>query len=161
MRFQTNLDRSFEAPQVMVQLLLGANLAIFLLCVLQSKETSIPPDLLFRYGAMHSGAIERGEFWRLIAAGFLHASPLHLFGNMLCLVLWGGLLEKRVGALYFTWIYGAGLVAGALVSDLIHPGPYLSVGASGAISAVLGALLSLRLLGRIALPGASSSSTSV
>jgi membrane associated rhomboid family serine protease len=152
MRFLTNLDRSFEAPQVMVQLLLGVNSAIFLLCIFQSKETSIPPELLFRYGAMYSAAIERGEYWRLIAAGFLHANPLHIFGNMLCLVLWGGLLEKRLGAFYFTCIYVSGLVGGAIVSDITHAGPYLSVGASGAISAVLGALLSLRLLGRLGLP---------
>jgi len=152
MRFLTNLDRSYEAPQVMVQLLLGVNAAIFLLCIAQSKDMSIPPEFLFRYGAMYSGAIERGEYWRLIAAGFLHANPLHILGNMLCLVLWGGLLEKRLGALYFTFIYLSGLVAGGIVSDLSHAGPYLSVGASGAISAVLGALLALRLLGRIGLP---------
>jgi rhomboid protease GluP len=44
------------------------------------------------------------------------------------------------------------LIAGALVSAITHDGPYLSVGASGAISAILGALLSLRLLGLVGLP---------
>jgi membrane associated rhomboid family serine protease len=152
MRYLSGSGHSFESPQVTVQLLLAVNVVVYGLCMMQSGQTNIPAELLFRYGAMYSGAIERGEFWRFIASGFLHASPLHIFGNMLCLVLWGGLLEKRLGALYFTCIYGAGLVAGAIVGDITHAGPYLSVGASGAISAVLGALLSLRLFGRIGLP---------
>jgi membrane associated rhomboid family serine protease len=152
MRYLSGSGHSFESPQVTVQLLLAVNVVVYGLCMMQSGQANIPAELLFRYGAMYSGAIELGEFWRFIASGFLHASPLHSFGNMLCLVLWGGLLEKRVGALYFMCIYASGLVVGAIVSDITHAGPYLSVGASGAISAVLGALLSLRLLGGIGLP---------
>jgi membrane associated rhomboid family serine protease len=143
---------SFEHPLPTVQLLLAANIVIYGLCVMQSEQASIPTELLFRYGALYSGAVERQEYWRFITAGFLHATPIHLLGNMLCLVLWGGLLERRVGALYFTCIYLSGLVFGGIVSDITHDGPYLSVGASGAISAVLGALLSLRLLRLIGLP---------
>jgi rhomboid protease GluP len=56
-----------------------------------------------------------------------------------------------LGSLYFTLIYFSGLIAGALVSYVTHPGAYLSVGASGAISAILGALLCLRILGKIGL----------
>lgn len=144
--------RFIEGPQFTVQLLLVANIVVYGLCASQSGEANIPAELLFRYGAMYSGAVQRGEYWRFITAGFLHGGPIHIFGNMLCLVLWGGLLEKRLGALYFIFIYGCGLVAGSIVSDITHTGPYLSVGASGAISAVLGALLSLRLLGLISLP---------
>jgi rhomboid protease GluP len=144
--------RAFQSPPFTVQLLLAANILIYGLCVLQAGQANIPVELLFRYGAMYSGAIERGEYWRLITAGFLHAGPIHILGNMLCLALWGGPLERRVGALYFTLIYLSGLIAGAIVSNITHSGPYLSVGASGAISAVLGALLSLRLLRLVDLP---------
>src|SRR5262245_61769339 len=143
---------SFESPQLTVQLLLAVNILVYGLCIMQSGQANIPWELLYGYGAMYSGAIERGEYWRFIAAGFLHATPLHILGNMLCLALWGAPLERRVGALYFTCIYLSGLVFGAIVSNLTHTGPYLSVGASGAISAVLGALLSLRLLRLIDLP---------
>jgi len=143
---------SFESPQLTVQLLLVVNIAVYGLCIMQSGQADIPWELLYRYGAMYSGAIERGEYWRFIAAGFLHATPLHILGNILCLGLWGGPLERRVGALYFICIYLSGLVFGAIVSSFTHAGPYLSVGASGAISAVLGALLSLRLLRLIDLP---------
>jgi membrane associated rhomboid family serine protease len=143
---------SFGSPQLTVQLLLGVNVVVYGLCVMQSGQADIPGELLFRYGAMYSSAIDRGEYWRLITAGFLHATPLHILGNMLCLVLWGGPLERRLGALYFTLIYVSGLVVGGIVSNITHAGPYLSVGASGATSAVLGALLSLRLLRLTDLP---------
>src|SRR5262249_55976961 len=121
----------------------------FALCMSRSGTANISSDVLVRYGAMYSGAIERHEYWRLFAAGFLHANPVHLIANMLCLVLWGGLVEGRLGALYFTLVYISGLIAGAIVSNIAHVGPYLSVGASGAISAILGALLCLRILRRI------------
>lgn len=152
MRFIAGLDRASPALVVMVPLLLSVNVAIFFWLFYLSQELSIPVNMLFRYGAMYSDALNRGEYWRIVTAGFLHANALHILGNMLCLVIWGGPLESRVGSLYFTLIYAAGLVGGALASDLSHPGPYLSVGASGAISAVLGALLAMRLLGRVALP---------
>jgi hypothetical protein len=97
---------------------------------------------------MYSLAIERHEFWRLIAYGFLHADILHLTFNMLCLTLWGAHLEKRVGALYFILIYTAALITGAVVSNVTHSGPYLAVGASGAISGIMGALLCLWILAK-------------
>jgi membrane associated rhomboid family serine protease len=149
MRLANGAKSFFEFPHGMVQLLLGTNLVIFALCYSQSGMTSIPSEVLFRYGAMYTQALERHEYWRLITYGFLHANPVHLLVNMLCLVLWGGLLERRVESLYFTVIYLSGLIVGAIVSKFAHPGPYLGVGASGAISAVLGALLCLRILGKI------------
>jgi hypothetical protein len=68
---------------------------------------------------------------------------------MLCLVLWGGALERRIGSFYFLVIYLCAMIAGAIVSDLHHSQPYLAVGASGAISGVLGALLCIWILGKI------------
>jgi rhomboid protease GluP len=68
---------------------------------------------------------------------------------MLCLVLWGGALERRIGSFYFLVIYLCAMIAGAIVSDLHHSQPYLAVGASGAISGILGALLCLWILGKI------------
>src|SRR5262245_52217196 len=134
MRALRNTTGFFEAPYGIVQLLLGVNVAVFALCTLQSGLASIPAEMLFRYGAMYSLAIDRHEYWRLVAYGFLHADPVHLFVNMLCLVLWGGLLEKRLGSLYFALVYGSGLVVAAIVSNVTHHCAFLSVGASGAIS---------------------------
>jgi membrane associated rhomboid family serine protease len=143
---------SFASPHAAVYLLLTANVLVYGLCLAQTGTVDIPTDVLLRDGAMYSFAIGRHEYWRLIAYGFLHANLLHLTLNMICLVLWGGHLERRVGAFYFIVIYVCALVAGAVVSNATHSGLYLTVGASAAISGVLGALLSLRILGRVDLP---------
>lgn len=142
----------FESPHPATYFLLTANIVIFGLCVSQSGGMDISPALLFRNGAMYTQAIERHEYWRLVAAGFLHSGLLHLASNMFCLALWGGLVEKRVGPAYFVVIYLCALVGGSIVSNLLHTTPYFSVGASGATSGLLGALLALRLLRKIDLP---------
>jgi rhomboid protease GluP len=139
----------FAVPHAAVYVLIAANIVVFALCVRLSGGQTIPGELFFRNGAMYSAAIERGEYWRLVAYGFLHANVLHLATNMLCLALWGAHLEQRVGSCYFIAIYVCALVGGAVVGRYTHADPYLTVGASGGISGVLGALLCLWVLGKI------------
>jgi membrane associated rhomboid family serine protease len=143
-----NRWRFFEVPHAAVSLLLVANVVVFGLCLSRSGTAVISADVLFRAGAMYSLAIDRHEYWRLLAYGFLHANPFHLATNMLCLILWGAHLERRVGSTYFLTIYACALVTGGIVSNATHAGPYLAVGASGAISGILGALLCLWILGK-------------
>jgi membrane associated rhomboid family serine protease len=142
----------FAGPDAAVFLLITANVLVYALCLAQTGMVAIPADVLLRDGAMYSFAIGRHEYWRLIAYGFLHANLFHLTLNMICVALWGGHLDRRVGAFYFIVIYIGALVAGAVVSNATHSGLYLTVGASAAISGILGALLSLRILGRVDLP---------
>jgi membrane associated rhomboid family serine protease len=139
----------FEVPHTAVYLLLTANIVISGLCFSQSRAPAAPAELLYRYGAMYSSALQRHEYWRLMAYGFLHVNIVHLATNMLCLALWGAHLEKRVGSLYFLIIYACAQAFGALIGDSIHATPYLTVGASGATSGILGALLCLWILGKI------------
>jgi len=86
-----------------------------------------------------------------IGSGISAFQPVHLVSNMLCLAVWGGALEKRIGTLYFTLIYFCSLLAGSLVTVLTHHTPFIGAGASGAVSGVLGALLGLCILGKIEL----------
>jgi membrane associated rhomboid family serine protease len=138
-----------ERPHAATFLLMTANVIIFGLCLRASGSAEISTEVLFDNGAMYTQALSRHEYWRLIASGLLHTNPLHLTTNMLCLVLWGGLLESRIGSFYFLVIYVCAMVAGAVLSDLHSSGPYLSAGASGAISGILGALFCLWVLGKI------------
>ena len=111
------------------------------------------PDVstLLRFGAITTSTVTDHQYWRLLAAGFLHFNPGHLVSNMLCLAVWGSALEKRIGTLYFTLIYFWSLLAGSLVSVLTHQTPFIGAGASGATSGILGALLGLCILGKIEL----------
>jgi membrane associated rhomboid family serine protease len=83
-----------------------------------------------------------GLSWRLLTCAFVHAGWLHLIGNMLFLWLAGAALEDRWGRARFAGFYAAGAVASALFFSVLHTGPpILLVGASGAISALMGAFL--------------------
>ncbi|KUN87291.1 rhomboid family intramembrane serine protease [Streptomyces griseoruber] len=75
---------------------------------------------------------------------FVHGSWVHLLGNMLFLYVFGAMTEERMGRVEFTFFYlGCGCLA-LLGYAAAHSGsPQSLVGASGAISAVLGAFLYL------------------
>jgi rhomboid protease GluP len=139
----------FEVPHAAVYALMTITVLASGLCFIQSGGSSTPAELLYRYGGMYSTALARHEYWRLLAYGFLHVNFIHLTMNMLCLVLWGGHLEKRVGPAYFLIIYLCAMVFGAIVGNAIHATPYLTVGASGATSGILGALFCLWILGKL------------
>ncbi len=83
------------------------------------------------------GAPELGD---LFASLFLHAGWLHLFGNMLFLWIYGDNVEHRLGHVRYLFVYlGTGVVA-TLFFALFATDPLAPlIGASGAVSGVLGA----------------------
>jgi len=95
---------------------------------------------LFAKAAQHPTLVDRGEWWRLLSACFLHASILHVVFNMYALWLFGPLLERRFGSWSFISLYLAGGVAGGTLFQFLGSDAW-AVGASGAIFALLGALL--------------------
>ncbi len=92
---------------------------------------------------LYGPAVADGEWWRLITAGFLHASVLHLLMNMFALWIFGSQLEPVLGKGRYLAAYGASLLAGSLgVMVLSFDSP--TVGASGAIFGLLGVALVLQ-----------------
>lgn len=83
---------------------------------------------------------EQGEYWRLLTSMFLHAGIFHLLMNMWALWVIGEFLESAVGRLRFVVIYfGSGLAGSALI--LLASAPLTAtVGASGAVFGLFGAL---------------------
>lgn len=106
----------FEVPHAAVYALMTATVLASGFCFIQAGGSAAPSELLFRYGGMYSAALARHEYWRLIAYGFLHVNFIHLTTNMLCLVLWGGHLERRVGPAYFVIIYFCATAFGAITA---------------------------------------------
>ncbi|MCX4677860.1 rhomboid family intramembrane serine protease [Streptomyces sp. NBC_01433] len=79
-----------------------------------------------------------------LTALFLHGSWLHLLGNMLFLYVFGAMTEERMGHTEFTFFYlGCGYLALLCYAAAHADSEQTLVGASGAISAVLGAFLYL------------------
>jgi membrane associated rhomboid family serine protease len=106
---------------------------------------------LYRLGALWPAAVTQGEWWRLAAASFLHAGPVHLAVNMLALAVVGPWVEWIAGHWRFALIYaGSGIGSMAAVQVLMRHGIVtegLLVGASGAIFGVVGAQVMLLLEG--------------
>jgi rhomboid protease GluP len=90
-------------------------------------------------GAIVPGMLERGEYWRLVAAMFLHGGWLHWFLNSWALYQLGTLYETLFGSARFALIYFVSGICASLASSLYEHGP--AVGASGAIFGILGAFI--------------------
>ncbi|MGM0553481.1 MAG: rhomboid family intramembrane serine protease [Pseudomonadota bacterium] len=94
--------------------------------------------------------VQRGEYWRLLTHGFIHADGTHLSFNMITLFFFGSAMEpvlvERVGSAGFVLFYLAGIVLAMLPGHLHQRGNprYRSLGASGAVSAVLFAYILLQ-----------------
>jgi membrane associated rhomboid family serine protease len=92
--------------------------------------------------ALDGPDVANGGWWRLITAGFLHANVLHIGLNMLILWLVGSPLEEMLGRGRYLLLYFVSLLAGS-AGALLQAPLVTTVGASGAIFGLFGALLVL------------------
>ncbi|HUN15274.1 MAG TPA: rhomboid family intramembrane serine protease [Saprospiraceae bacterium] len=109
-------------------------------------EISLPVDVtelfVFFYGAIPVEILSGQDWFTLFSCMFLHGGWMHLIGNMLFLWVFADNIEAVIGTFNFLLFY----ILGGLVASVVHIffNPYSEVpmvGASGAISAVLGAYL--------------------
>ena len=99
---------------------------------------------LFNRAILSDGQIHgvaEGEWWRLITAGFLHAGLMHLLFNCLALYTLGTPFEALYGRIRYAILLLISLVAGSYASITFNAENQVSVGASGAIFGLFGALL--------------------
>lgn len=94
---------------------------------------------LVQMGAIVPGMLQRGEYWRIFAAMFLHGSVLHFAANAWALYQLGALYEVMFGRGRFALIYFVTGACASVASSLAVQ--YASVGASGAVMGILGAFI--------------------
>jgi membrane associated rhomboid family serine protease len=138
-------DRPLRRPTLATYLLIGLNVAVFV--VMSALEKSNPElyqslsswGMLSPPGSPGAGGPGMGGFmwWNLFSYAFLHSGAMHLGGNMLILFVFGPNLEDRLGRLWFLLFYllGAAAAGGLHIAFSRHP----VVGASGAIAGCTGA----------------------
>jgi membrane associated rhomboid family serine protease len=97
---------------------------------------------VYTHGALFGPLMSHGyhQYWRLLSAGFLHASLIHIALNMLSLWFVGRVLEPAINRTNFLAVYFAALLAGSFGSLLFEP-QVPSLGASTAIFGIFGALI--------------------
>ena len=94
--------------------------------------------------------VAKGQWWRLLGHGFIHADGTHLLFNMVTLYFFGTVMElvltPRIGPAGFVLFYLSGLLVAILPTHLRHRHDprFLSLGASGAVAALLFAYILLR-----------------
>lgn len=132
-------------------LTLGITLVIVIVTCLVSiggfSQQKIIDDLIF-----YPPSVKRGQYYRFISHGFIHADVLHLAFNMIALYSFGEGLEKvfsfscvfgQLGKLFYLLLYLTALIIASLpdyirYKDLYH---FKSLGASGAVSAIIFSML--------------------
>jgi rhomboid protease GluP len=82
----------------------------------------------------------QGAYWQLLTSMFVHASLAHIIGNMFFLFIFGLRGEEMFSLPEYLGIYLVGGLAGNLLSLAFGP-DFVSVGASGAIFALFGAIV--------------------
>jgi membrane associated rhomboid family serine protease len=138
-RVRMAMPRTQGVP-VVTWALIATNVLVYLVTVSQGAGINAPGGSLFTHGILFGPLVAQGDWWRLVTAAFLHASLIHLGLNMLALYWLGSVVEMFLGPVRYLALYivsGLAGSAGALIVDPTQP----TVGASGAIFGILGALL--------------------
>jgi rhomboid protease GluP len=143
---------------VVTQAIFGINVAVFIaMCLAGVSMLDNPAGQdLVRWGANFGPFTVSGQWWRLLTCVFIHGGLLHIAFNMWCLWDLGRLAELVYGHWTFAVVY---LICGlsASLASLIWNPVILSVGASGAIFGIAGALIASFYLGEFSLPRAALS----
>jgi membrane associated rhomboid family serine protease len=116
--------------------LIGVTVAIFVLQYAIGVN-----QVAEEYGMWPFGIVIYGEWWRLLTAAFLHGSWLHIAFNMYVLYVLGPTLERVLGHLRFSVLYVVAALGGSVASYAFSDPRTVSVGASGAIFGLMGALI--------------------
>ncbi|UCE43910.1 MAG: rhomboid family intramembrane serine protease [Candidatus Bathyarchaeota archaeon] len=145
--------------------LLAVNIVVFFFFFLQDPiRMQVLEYRIWEYGAIPRDIIQGENLWTLITSMFMHADIMHLFGNMIYLWVFGDNIEDALGRVKYISFY----ILGGFAASFVHiasvyvalpsltrvpygwyPTQIPSVGASGAISAVLGAYILLYPRARI------------
>jgi rhomboid protease GluP len=140
------------AQQPMTLLLVGANVAVYLLMVLRGLSAVSPSQQgLLRWGADWGPLSLGSQPWRMLTSNYVHIGIFHIFFNMWCLWNLGFLAERIFGRWTYLLIYTASGIAGSLASLWWHP-MVVGAGASGAIFGVAGAAIAALYLGKLPIP---------
>ncbi len=152
--------RQQSSSMAVTQVIFGINVAVFVAMTLAGVSMLNNPSgqELVHWGANFGPLTVSGQWWRLLTCVFVHGGLLHIGFNMWCLWSLGRLAESVYGHWTFASVYLITGLAASLASLIWNP-VILSVGASGAIFGIAGALIASFYLGEFSLPRAAMAGT--
>jgi rhomboid protease GluP len=147
-----------ESSITLTHVIFGANVMVFIAMVAAGPSLDFTGQLMVHFGANYGPFTLSGQWWRLLTYMFLHGGVFHVAMNMWCLWNLGTLCESLYGRWTYAAIYLITGIAAGLASVAWNPG-VLSVGASGAIFGLAGALIASFYFGEFSLPKVAISGT--
>lgn len=114
-------------------------IAICIICYIVPILMGVYEKAIATYSVYGPG-IRKGEYFRLLTGGFLHGGIIHLFFNCYTLYIIGSQVESYLGKAKYSMIYFMSLLIASLTS-MTFGGETMSIGASGAIFGIMGALI--------------------
>lgn len=129
-----------SAP-VATQAIIALNVVVYLAQLATGGGFGDVGGRVYQEGALYGPFVAQlHEYWRIVTAGFLHASLWHIAFNMVFIWFIGRSLEPAIGTARFVVAYLASLVCGSFGVLLLEPDS-VAVGASGAAFGLLGTLI--------------------
>ena len=121
--------------------IIGINIILYIITAIMSKNIfDINAYVLLYMGGNYGALVSHGQVWRLLTCAFLHGSLIHILCNMYALYALGPQVEILFGRVKYIIIYLLSAIGGSLLSYKFSPSS-LSIGASGAIFGLFGAMV--------------------
>jgi len=140
-------ERFFD-DKILTLFIIVINIIMFLITQFEIYGTGrAANEVLISLGAKYNPLIENGEIWRLLTCAFLHSGIIHIGCNMYSLYIIGPQIHQIYGAKKYLIIYIISCITSSLLSYLMSPYS-ISVGASGGIFGLMGALVAFAIIER-------------
>ena len=123
--------------------LIAINVLVYLVTVGQGGGINEPGGSLILDYALIGAFVENGEWYRMVTAMFLHAGLIHIAFNMMVLWWLGRMVEESIGSGWYLLIFVVSGIAGSAGALLLSDPFAITVGASGGVFGLMGALLVL------------------
>ncbi len=135
-------EKAFKPKRIIITpcICITCLIMFIIMCVINGGIVLDDSRVYLLLGANYKPLIQIGQVWRLVTYMFLHGSIMHLLLNMYSLYIIGTQIETFLGRWKYLVIYLVSGIAGGLLSVCMGSN-VISVGASGAIFGLMGALL--------------------
>lgn len=162
------IDKKFFEYKIPTLIIIGINILMFLVSsylihknismiasangisynhIPEKITNMVENSVLISLGAKYTPLIKDGQIWRFITCAFLHGGFVHIACNMYMLYNIGPQIQRIFGGIKYTIIYLISCVTSSVLSSIMNPDG-ISVGASGGIFGLMGALLAFAIIER-------------
>ena len=135
------VEQIFSMKLPIITYIIMAICIILFICTYIFGSGSTSTSTLIKFGANAVDLTKRGDYYRLFTSIFLHAGIIHLVCNMYSLYVIGPQTESFYGKIKYIFIFIFSGICGSLLSTSLSGNNAVSIGASGALFGLLGAIL--------------------